>query len=284
MKLSELAASKPKAPHILLYGEVGCGKTALALTLGQRAQLLDIDDGFMTGASLKDKHHAARIGVDVVQFPEPQPHLKATQFASVKRHVINSANALAGKRYPFSALIIDSLSSLAESAVAMVMANSSRIQETPEIQHWGMAFSEIKNVLAVVRAMDIVVVLIAHEQVKSIGEGKTKRDTIEIAVQGKNLPSQICRYFDEIWYLDTRPAGGGKLKYTIKTLGDGTVPARSRLGLPDQTEVTDLDLWSLLAKYGYPTPPLAATPATPTAPPTPETPQNDLTPASAKKP
>jgi len=272
VKLSELAASKNKAPHILLYGEVGCGKTALALTLGgsvsdtkppklsddpaYSAQLLDIDDGFLTGASLKDRFELARRNVDVIQFPEPAPHLKATQFDKIKNHIITSANALAAKKYPFSALIIDSLSALADAAVAQIMGNSGRVQQTPEIQHWGAAFNEIKNVLAVVRSMDIVVVLTAHEQVKSVGTGVTKKDTIEIAIQGKNLPAQICRYFDEIWYLDTKPAGGGKLKYTLKTLGDGTVPARSRLCLPDLTDVTNVGLWELLAKLGY-SPPMA---------------------------
>lgn len=257
MKLSEYTGLK--APHILLWGEVGTGKTAFAETLGERCELLDLDNGSGTGLGLKDKYYAARCAVEVKKFPEPQPHIRATQFDAVKRYVIDVANRISAKKYPYDALVIDSLSTLSDAAVRQIMYNSGKIGGTPEIQHWGMAFNEVKNLLAIVNSLEIVTVLVAHEQVKSTGSGATKKDSLEIATPGKNLPSQICRYYDEIWYLDVAPAGGNKVKYTLKTLGDGTIPARSRLGLPTNTDITSVGLWELLATLGY-KPPLREKP------------------------
>ena len=54
MKVSDLQKNEPP-PNILLYGEVGCGKTILALTLGEHAQVIDVDLGLRSGYSLKDE-------------------------------------------------------------------------------------------------------------------------------------------------------------------------------------------------------------------------------------
>jgi SpoVK/Ycf46/Vps4 family AAA+-type ATPase len=47
--MAKLKDLKFQHPKILLWGRPGCGKTALALTLGTRAQVLDCDEGLMTG-------------------------------------------------------------------------------------------------------------------------------------------------------------------------------------------------------------------------------------------
>ena len=52
MKLSEMKEKKKK---ILIYGKAGVGKTALVMTLGEKLQLLDVDDGVTTGKRLEDE-------------------------------------------------------------------------------------------------------------------------------------------------------------------------------------------------------------------------------------
>lgn len=247
MLLSEMNAKPPK---ILLYGDLGTGKTALSLTLGHGTLVLDFDDGLMTGRTLKDKFASERQKVEVKQFLEENPHKTAVAFSKGKTFVIGLANDLAAKRVSYRALIVDSLSSLAEAAVAQVMSNSGRVGGTPEIQHWGIAFSEIKQFIGVLRSLPIPVVLIAHEQVKSIGSGVNKEDKLEIAVSGKNLASQIARYFDEIWYMRARPVGAGKTQYVIQTVVDGKIPCRSRACLPNYTD-TEVGMWELIKLCGY---------------------------------
>lgn len=250
MKVSDL---QQKAPKILLYGPIGTGKTALALTLGARAQVMDMDDGLMTGVKLEDKWTAERRAVDVVQFLETQPHKKAEAFAASKRHVLDVANQCVAGKYPFDALIIDSLSAMAENALNYIMANSGQLNQQPQIQHWGLAFSEIKQVVAVLRTLPLVVVLIAHEQIKTIGTGPTAETKLEIAIQGKNLPQQIARYFDEIFHIRAKPAGGGKFSYIIQTKSDDKIEARSRMQIPNHTD-TSIGMWELVRLMGY-TPP-----------------------------
>ncbi len=247
MKLSELPK---KPPHICVYGEVGCGKTALALTAGARAQVLDLDDGLLTGIHLDDKFKQDRLQVDVKQFLEPDPAHKATVFARVKQYIYGLPRDMKNGNWPYEVFIMDSLSTFADSAVQMIMGNSGRLGSNPEIQHWGMAFTEIKNVLNVVKTFPCVVILIAHEQVKVIGKPPNEEIKLELAVSGKNLPSQIARYYDELWYLRNRPTGGNKIQRVLQTAGRGSIAARSRDCLPDMTD-TSIGMWGLLKMIGY---------------------------------
>jgi hypothetical protein len=247
MKLSELPSKPPK---ILLYGEVGAGKTALGLTLGENCQVIDMDDGLKTGLTLKDDWLETRKKVDVKQYFETDPAKKAEAFTKMKQYVYSIPQEIQAKRYPFQALLLDSLTTFGDSAVAYVMANSGKIGQNPEIQHWGLAFTEIKNVLAVLRTLPIVVVLIAHEQSKTTGKGQDAETKLEIAIPGKNLPSQICRYFDELWYLKAVPVQQGKRQYVLKTISDAFLTARSRSQLPDRTD-TKVGMWELIKLLGY---------------------------------
>jgi len=255
MKLHEL---QPKPPKILLYGDLGTGKTALALTLGEGTLVLDMDDGLLTGKNLNDGFTKQRQNVEVKQFFEDNPQKTATAFSRLKAYVVGLANDFSAKKIFYRAIVVDSLSSLAEAAVAQVMSNSGRVGGTPEIQHWGIAFSEIKQVIGIIRTLPVPVVLIAHEQTKSIGTGVNKEDKLEIAVSGKNMASQIARYFDEIWYMRARPSGGGKNRYVIQTTGDGKIPCRSRACLPNDLDTT-VGMWEIIKQCGYVPPAEGAT-------------------------
>lgn len=233
-----------KAPHVLLYGGVGTGKTALALTLGKRAEVIDLDDGLKTGVTLKDAFTEDRRAVTVSRFIEKEPHKRATVFQQAKLRIYAIATELNQGKYPYDALILDSLSSFADSALRQIMGNSGDVNATPQIQHWGLAFNEIRNVFAVIRAMPIPVVIIAHDQ-----EGK-EEGKIEIAISGKKLPSQIARYFDEVLYMRVKQLGGGKVGYVVQTLNDSRVECRSRANLPNMTD-TSVGMWELFKRMGY---------------------------------
>lgn len=248
MKLGEMTLARP--PNILLYGPVGCGKTALALTLGERAQIADMDDGLKTGLSLKDSMYNMRTQVDVRQFLETNLPKTAVAFRGFKSFVYGLPADIQAKRWPFQALIIDSLTTWADAATKYIMSNGGRIDDAPEIQHWGLSFNEITNVLGVIRTLPVPVILIAHEQVKSIGKGLNAEEKLEIAVSGKNLPSKITRYFDEVWYMKAKPAGAGKMQYVVQTVSDDKKIARSRGCLPDNTD-TSCGMWELLKRVGY---------------------------------
>ena len=86
MNIAELHEDKNHPPpKILIYGDVGCGKTVLALTLGEGAQILDCDMGLRSGFSLQDDFTDARRAVDVKQFPETGMPKIAIAFPKMKR-------------------------------------------------------------------------------------------------------------------------------------------------------------------------------------------------------
>lgn len=242
MKISDLPR---KAPKILLYGPAGRGKTALALTLGARAQVLDLDDGLMTAMTLQDQWTQARQSVDAEQFLEDIP-TQARAFQRVKAHILKTSNEIRAGRWPYQALIIDSLTALSEFAVRSVMGASGKLGEAPQIQHWGAAFIEIENVMIMLRSMPIPVILVAHDQTKNI-DGV---DMTEIAVPGRNLPAKITRFFDEVFYMKVRPMGGGKSQYLLQTRSTGSITCRSRGNIPDGFD-TAVGMEGILKHLGY---------------------------------
>lgn len=242
-KVGDLA---DQAPKILTYGPLGTGKTALALTLGARAQVIDIDDGLKTGITLQDKFTEDRKAVDVRRFIESAPHQRATVFKQVKECIYDISNQVHQKKYPFDALIIDSLSSFATAAVAQIMYNSGQIGAAPQLQHWGLAFIEIQNVIHVLRAVPIPVILIAHDQQK----GDAEEEKTIIGIPGRNMPSLIARYFDEVWFMRVKELGAGKMDYVIQTKSTVKVVCRTRSNIPDMTSVS-CGMWELIKKCGY---------------------------------
>lgn len=248
MKVAEIIQSSP--PKIILWSGYGTGKTALGMTLGARCQMHDLDNGYKTGATFKDQFYEERRKVDLVQYPEPAPHQRATVFGKFKQNMFDVSTKCNQGRFEFDALLIDSLTVLADAALASVMGASGGVQKKVEIQHWGLAFNEILNILDVIRSLPIVVILNAHSDLRTIDN----EDKIQLAISGKNMIERICRKFDEIWYMKVRPLGQGKYQHVIQTKSDGLITARTRHNLPDLTDA-NLGMWEILKLIGY-TPPV----------------------------
>lgn len=255
MKLNELPAIPPK---VLLYGTYGTGKSALTMTLGQRLEMLDLNNGLRTGLTLKDAHTTARQSIEVTQFIDKDPRM--TLYGNLKMKVLDISNRCTARTYPYQAVGIDCLTDLSSMALRYVMGNSGKRDQfdgksgapAPEIQHWGAMFNEITSLLLIIKSLPIAVVLIAHDQ----------RDQIdgvpftEIGISGKNMPNQVASYFDEVWYTRARPAAGGRMAYTVQTLASATITARTRFNVPDGTDQS-IGMIEILRKAGYEFPSIA---------------------------
>jgi hypothetical protein len=243
MKVGE---SPARVPHILLYGDPGSWKTALVQTLGDGLQILDLESGYHVGKHVDDQFKKDRLAVDIISCVDPDP-TKALAFQNAKSHIISVANGVTRKKYGFKAFCIDSLTALTDSAVRSVLANSGRLGLNPEIQHWGLAFNELENVLTICRSLPIPFILIAHTMNVENEYGQTKK---EIAIQGQKLPGRITRYFGEIWYISVRPGAQDKIVAAIKTKSTSQYLARSHSGLPDDLSAKD-GLPAIFNKMGY---------------------------------
>ena len=232
-------------PKILLYGIAGTGKTALALTLGSKLQIMDFDNGLMTGKTLKDEHYDTRMSVNAIQFLEPDPN-KGTAFLKAKNHLYKVAEACAKGKYSFKSICVDSLTSLVDSAMRMVQGNSSHIGKNPQLQEYGLAFNEVENFLTILKSLPILVVVTAHQHNFEI-DNKTM---VQIALPGRKLPGKICGWFDEVWRMTIQNLPKDEIAFRIQTNGTASTLARSRFNIPDKQNAK-VGLPVILKEAGY---------------------------------
>jgi hypothetical protein len=239
MKLEDLQV---KAPKILLYGPPGSGKTALALTVGEAGHVLDLDEGVMTGLTLDDKFKDVRRKVEVNQFFEEDP-TKGEAFAKVRAALYKISNLCRSGDYPYRVLVLDSLTALVEYSMRSVLWNSGDVEKRMEIQHYGLAFQQVKNLFAIIKSLPISVIVIAHDMVDENGN-------ILLATSGQKLPYELPRYFDEFWYAKKKPAAGGKTSFTIQTKPTHRLTCRSRFNIPDGASM-DTGMQRMYEIMGY---------------------------------
>jgi len=244
-KISDIDFSKIP-PKVILYGPPGCGKTGLLLTLGSRLQVLDTDNGLRTAFGMQDKWRPQRLAVDAVQFLEEEPEKRALAFRQIKEYIYGLPKKIKLGDFPYEFIGIDSFTTFAKSAISFVMGNSGKLGQAPEIQHWGLAFIEVNNVLSVLRALPIGVILCVHEMINTVN----KEEKVTLAIPGKNLPGEVASYFDEVWYMRKRAIGQNKFRHIIQTTSDEAIMARSRSEVPNETDIS-CGLLEIFTKLGY---------------------------------
>ncbi len=243
--MPKLRDLKLKPPKVLLYGRAGSGKTALALTLGSALQLIDLDQGLVTGLTLKDKFSEARLDVDVLEFAD-EDLKKPRAFERTKNYVQDVQTACGRGKYDFKVLALDSLTSLASDAMDYVLRKAGKLGQQPQINHWGECFREVETLLKMLKTLPIAVIVIAHEQMGEV-DGVER---VEIAISGKKFPPKIPTLFDEVLYMRIRPAGKGESKYSVLSRSTPAILTRSRHNVPPEWDV-DGGMWELLALMGY---------------------------------
>jgi hypothetical protein len=246
-------------PKILLMGPYGTGKTALALTLGEYAEVIDLDNGLRTAVGLKDKFTEARLSVEARLCWEERYDI-ATSFAKAKSNILDVVSSCRKKTYKKKALIVDGLTNLVDCSVRSVCGNQGDPNKKPTLPVWGMAIGEIENLLIALKSLPIVVVLIAHTfqviQDGEIDEGETDSATGKkfdskplitevLACSGQKLPGKVTAAFDEVWRMEVQGN-----RFCLRSIRLARAPARSRACLPDKTDA-NLGLVEILKKIDY---------------------------------
>lgn len=253
MRVSDLQSSPI---NILIYGPPGTGKTALALTLGEAAEVMDMDGNLEVAFGLKDNLKDKRLKVHMNQYLDTN-HLTAVAYSKAKARLLSIAESCRRGTYKRKAYILDSLSALDTAAKYHVMSNSGEMTAAPQIQHWGVILSEIENFIHVIKSLPIPTIIVAHEtQFTSTDVSK-----VQIAVSGQKLPGRITRMFSEIWYTRIRPKGGGISELYLQTVPTSSITCRSGRGLTtgltygtikkDGTPGESMGMWDIMKKLGY---------------------------------
>jgi hypothetical protein len=145
--------------------------------------------------------------------------------------------------FPYDVVVLDSLTSVAAASQNATMYASSKLGVNPQIQHWGLLLNDIERVIVYLRALNVLVVVIAHETTFTADD----INKIEIAIPGQKLPGKITRMFSEIWYFRTKPAGQGIQELYLQTVPTSSITCRSGRGLPTGT------CFGRISKAGLPT-------------------------------
>lgn len=252
---------KSTPPKVLIYSPPGEGKTALLETLGSRLLLLDLDlHAAGVATTFRDEFLKDRIEIDVEVFPETDP-IKGTAFLRFKERVYDIVNTirLNPKAFKKTVVGVDSITSMTAAAGRYILGNSSRLPDSgakpwtnitqPE---WGLMFSELLNIISLLRSIPLPVIYTAHHQASAV----VSASEIEIMAPGKSMPNQIASLMDEIWFMrknaSTTPSG---IVYerVLQTASDSKIMARSCYNLPPLVKVSH-GLPKIFEMMGHPIP------------------------------
>lgn len=223
-KLGELKTTR--TPKILAWGPPGSGKTAFWTTLGDKCEILDLDNGLNTALTLDDEWKAQRQECNVTQCLNPNPNVP-----QAFRQTLERVKKIQSDKEYSKVLVVDSLTTLVESGIREILKNRNVLGKNPEIQDWGALYNWCDNLFAYLQILPVPVVVIAHEYIRTIDDNTEKG----IAIKGQKLgPNHILPKMDEIWYFETKRAAGSKILYTVKTRSTGSVrDVRSRMNVED---------------------------------------------------
>jgi len=193
---------------VLIYGKSGTGKTGWGCSF-PKPYVFDFDNG-MLGQRGKD------IEYDVYSGPS------AYQDLDLKLRMFESD-------CPFETLIFDSITTMQEARLNMLVQMSSR--KTASQAEWGMLIIKLREFLDQVTKLDKNIVVITHEilvQDELIGE-----ISYMPVIYGKKLPAQFPLFFDEVYRLIGGKDTDDKASYHFLTSAGTNYMAKSRLGYLD---------------------------------------------------
>lgn len=237
MKLSELNPSARR--RIMVYGDVGTGKTVFAASFPGRKYFADFDGKVSSAASYYGADKARIDEIEYESYKIDKPFDRFTQWLS----------ALAkdpSKPLPFDVFIIDSLTEMISAAIQDFMAKNSAIQRTrtsagsiPSMLDYRALEMVTRGIFASILSMPCHVIVTAHV--------RTKQDeTTGRIFTGPEGPASVVKHlqviFEEV-YRSYTDGTGDKRRYLAQTQSDGQYPARSQIrGLP---AIIDLSYESL---------------------------------------
>lgn len=228
---------EPEYLKILIYGEPGVGKTVLAGSASEVADMspvlyIDIEGGTMPLSVMYPK---------IVKNKE--------QITGIKQ-IEDLYNELRFMNHPYQTVVIDSLSELQKISMASIMADvvkadRSRDPDVPSQREWGKNIEQVRRIVRYYRDLPMHVIMISHD--KEIENDKRAVTKQTVSMPGK-LAKEIPGFFSTVAFMYVQQVRG-KPRRMLQTRQSGVVVAKDRTcRLPAFiTDPTMEKLWSYVS-------------------------------------
>lgn len=197
--------------NVLLYGKSGTGKTTFACSF-PKPFLFDFDKGMLSQRG-RDVEYETYAGVSAYQDFEVK--LKELE-----------------KECPYETIILDSITTMQEYLMSKILMMNRRSQ--PTLHEWMAMVTELKDIFMRLTKHSKHLVVIAHERLMQ--DEITGEIMYVPVVVGKQLPSLLPMWFDEMYRCTVSRDKEGTPEYGILTASDVKYTARSRLGCLETVE------------------------------------------------
>ena len=239
-KFSNLAEGIKKV-NILIYGESGSGKTTAACTMPGPVLIHSFDpNGSLSVAELVAEGRI--ISDDRYQLEDmrsPRAWMKWEQEMSIRMAT--------GFFTHIGTLVIDSITLWSQACLNDILRLAGRPGAIPQQQDYNVMTSRIRDWFQKLTTLPCSLVMTAHVDISK--DDTTGRILAGPMIVGK-LKKAAMLYFDEV-YVSIAKSGAKGTEYSLTTAGDGTFPARTRIGRNKLFEIHETpDIRQMLKKAG----------------------------------
>ncbi len=218
MKVADLLKQN-KPPNILIGGSAGSGKTCL-VAQAAGGYLMDFDGHMKNVLTVKDKFSPLRNQiefdeyVDDIKILKGTPSLASSKYLEAKAKLLSISQLCIDKKWPFDALIIDTITGLCRSIQLHVMACAGNPFKKPQIQDFGSFICELETILTIVRAIPALKITTAHEMV-IFGSQDQQITTRLMSATKPHGANKLAWLFDQVLMAKKRFRGGGNVEYIV---------------------------------------------------------------------
>ena len=218
MKVADLIKQN-KPPNILIGGPPGSGKTCL-VAQASGGYLMDFDGHMKNVIQVKDNFSVLRNQitfdefVDGVKIVDGKPTLVSSKYLEAKAKLISISQLCIDKKWPFDALIIDTITGLCRSIQLHVMACAGHPFKKQQIQDFGSFICELESILTIIRAIPVLKITTAHEMI-IFGAQDQQITTRLMSATKPHGANKLAWLFDQVLMAKKRFRGGGKVEYIV---------------------------------------------------------------------
>ena len=231
-----------RPPTMLIYGPAGTGKTAI-VSQAVDGYMMDFDDGMRTALTLNDQFTPLRQSIEFDLFVDEDP-MAPRKYLEAKTKLLQISDDVRRGKWPYKAIVIDSLTGLCRAAQLFVLGTSGNSMRQPQIQHFGQIVNEVESIFTILRSLKVLVLVTAHEMAVETDNGMLIRIMSATKPHGMN---KIPWLFDEVLYAKTRMKGGNKPNdYIVSGKSSSSISTRTRSGITSDIVINDIGLAGLL--------------------------------------